>query len=268
MHPVLKNLLARKNQTVLIPDNRKIVLVLYGGTMTSIRTVAVLNALSEFGLIYAFDEIYAVSAGFPAASFFLSGQAKELAQICLQDLSGKKFLNYLRFWRMFDSQYLLDIFGTKGKLDTARLYSNKTKLYTGLYNLNRRKAEYLEIHDLPNDYFRLLEASVAAYFFRPGSVEINGMRYKDLPYRNHYHQNHFAQATKNEVTDVLVVFNYLRQRGKVFPGSTPENVFDISPRSQWHLSRFDTRPEKLKEQYQLMKDYAKQILSDIIRSDD
>lgn len=259
MHLVIEHILARRNQTAPTKDGRKIVLVLYGGTMTCIRLVAVLEVLSEYGLTQAFDGVYTISGAFPAASSFLSGQIKKTPRILIDDLSHKQFINLLRFWKMFDSEYLVD-FLTEKILNVEQLFASSTKLYVGLHNLDSNKIEYPEIRDFDiNDYPGLLEASFSAAYFRPGTVRINGIRYKDLPYRNSTHRNHFKQAFESGATDILVIFNYHRQQGKVFSDGVPENVFCIAPRADWHLSRFETTPARLREQYEIMKNYARSI---------
>ena len=161
---------------------------------------------------------------------------------------------------MFDIDYLMSIVNNKRKLDIKKLFSSKTKLFVGLHNLKRDSIEYPEIHNFSTDgYSQILKAAMSPAYFRPGAVKINDIRYKDLPYRNSTHKNHFQQAAKNGATDILVIFNYHRQQGKVFSGEVPENVFCIAPKAEWHLSRFETRPQKLRQQYELMKNYTRSI---------
>ncbi|MBI4049288.1 MAG: hypothetical protein HY395_00520 [Candidatus Doudnabacteria bacterium] len=269
MHQVLGHLLARQNKQVPIDDGRKVVLVLYGGSMTCVRTVAVMQVLQELKLTSAFDEIYAISGSFPIASYFLSGQSDRAESIFLENLSGGRFISLKRFWQVFDTDYLLQVFRDKFPVDLSLLRQSNTRLFLAAHNLSSKKIEYLNLRDyLDKDHYKLLEISATPDYFSPGTISLNGSQYKDVPFRNFTHKNHFAQAGNSAATDILVVFNYARQRKKVFSEATPDNTFVLAPDPKWHLSRFETRIEKLKEQHRLMKDYARQILSGIINSDD
>jgi len=128
MQPVIEHLLARKNKQVPVEDGRKIALVLFGGIMVGVRGMGALVALEELGLAHSFDYIYTMSSGFINASYFLSGQMTLGAAAYYQELSGKKFLNLLRFWNIADINYLMGVIKTKKPLNVDAVLSSKTKL--------------------------------------------------------------------------------------------------------------------------------------------
>src|SRR3989344_7090399 len=162
MHPVIEHLLKRKNKQLPFPDGRKIVLVLYGGTMTCVRGAAVLEMFAKLGFTNAFDEIYTISGAFPIASYFLSGQTKHASYVFTDDFSGKRLINLFRFWNMFDIDFLMSIVNNKRKLDIKKLFSSKTKLFVGLHNLKRDSIEYPEIHNFSIDgYSQILKAAMS-----------------------------------------------------------------------------------------------------------
>lgn len=265
MHSVIQHILERKSKKVPINDGRKIVLVLYGGSMTCIRTLAVMQALTERGLAEVFDQVYTISGSFAIASHFLSGQLENTEHIFFEDMSAKKLVNFLRFWKMFDADYLVSLFRNKRPLNHQGLIETKTDLFLAANNLDKNEIEYLEIHDFSlDDYFKLLQISTSPDYFTPGAIKLNNSRYKDVPFRNHVHQAHFQKAIDSGASDILLIFNYARQHRRAVSEPLPPNAFCVVPKPEWNLSRFETQAEKLKEQYSLMKDYMEEILSGII----
>src|SRR4051812_20785555 len=86
MHPVIAHLLERKGKAAPFNDGRSIALVHFGGIMTGVRGAGALVALDELGLTHAFDDIYATSAGFPNACFFLTNNIHMASKIYSENL--------------------------------------------------------------------------------------------------------------------------------------------------------------------------------------
>jgi len=97
MHPVIQHILQRKGVKVPVNDGRKITLVLFGGLMSSVRGASAMVVFQDLGLSYSFDSIYTVSAGFPNASYMLSGDTRLGTSIYYDDLSGSRFFNFFVF---------------------------------------------------------------------------------------------------------------------------------------------------------------------------
>jgi predicted patatin/cPLA2 family phospholipase len=261
MHSTLKNIKARKNKKGPHNDGRKIVLVIYGGTMSSVRTGGALLALEEMGLRNSFDEVYTVSGGFPCASYFLSGQVNMVLAILYKHLSNSKFINFFRLWRIMNIDYAIDIIKSVRPLSVSNLFANPTKLYVGLFDPEIDHTEYLEIHNFDElDYFELLKASVSVPYLCPGEVRVRGKLYEDMPFKKYYHLHHVENALASGATDVLVIYNYHDQRK--FKKKLPKHVYEIRPDRSWELSRFETNETPLKEAARQMGAYVKKLFDE------
>src|SRR3989344_6231968 len=132
MHPVIEHLNNRRNKAVPINDGRKIALVSFGGTMTGINGAGAMIALEELGLSYAFDEIYAISAGFCNVSCLLSKQTNMGTSIYYEDLCSKTFFNLFRFWNVVNIDFLIHVLNNIKKLDVKKILNSKTRLFVKL----------------------------------------------------------------------------------------------------------------------------------------
>jgi len=281
MHQVIEHIKARKNLNGPHNDRRKIVLVVYGGTMASIRGTGALLALEEMGLGNAFDEIYTVSAGFLNASYLLSGQMRMCVTGIYTNLSSSNFLNFFRLWRIMDVDYLVSIAKLVRPLDIPKLLANQTKLYVGLFNPEIDHTEYLEVHDYnEKEYWELLYASMSVPYISPGDVRVRGKLYEDMPFKKYYHLHHVENAIKSGATDILIIYNYQSQKkfeGKFkdrilnlhgwltdvsYKSNLPKHVFEIRPKDDWDLSRFETNEQPLKKAAKQMGRHVKEIFGE------
>lgn len=261
MHPVIEHILARKNKKVPVKDGRKIGLLLYGGVMTGIRGAGAMLALDDLGLNTAFDSINVYSAGFPNACYFLSQEARRGASIYYDDLSGKKFINFWRFWKIADTDYMIKVMQGRKYLSVDKVLSAKTKLYIRLINLKTNKAEYLEVHDVGEaEFFHLMKAATSAPYINPGAVKIKGRRYDDVSFFGNDSIAHLNHILTQDLTDILVIYNHMGQC-QMEPIET-EKIFEIRPLPGWQMSRFETDPEVLKENCAQMGNYVKSLFGD------
>lgn len=262
MHPVVKNLLARQDRKVPFKDNRKIVLVLFGGLMTGIRGCAATIALEELGLRFAFDEIYVISAGFINASYFLSGQPRLAASIYLEANSVKKFINFWRFWKIVDIDYMISVMKTVKKLNIKNILTHPTKLHVRLMNTSSKEIDYLEAQQMSKrNYMHLMEAATSLTLFHPGSTKIGKNNYTDPDFRKHQLADHMKKVLSCGATDILVVHNNLGQYHSLKKSfNLPKNmVYQIYPESGWPLNRFETKTEKLRQAAEQMGQLVKHV---------
>lgn len=246
MHPVVKNILARQGGKVPINDGRKIALVLHGGLMTGIRGAGAMIALEELGLSHTFDVIYSVSAGFGNASYLLAEQAAFGTSVYYDDLSGKKFINFWKPWKIADIDQVIHAMKDIKRIDIEKIWESKTKLFIRLLNSKNHKMEYLEIHSFsPDIYFTLLRAAIYIQYIVPGSVKINGMPYMDTPPTPKNSIEHDRHALQSDATDILIIYNHQNQPKKEIQES--DRICIITPDPVWNLSRFETRTDILKE---------------------
>lgn len=250
MHPVARNLLARKGKKPHFNDGRKIALVLCGGIMAGAVGAGAVIALEELGLRNAFDDIHAYSAGFCNASYFLSGQVRLGASIYYDALSGSRFINFLRLWKILDIDYMIDVIRTKKALNVKEIMRHKTKLYTPLTESSNGRVSYVEAHDVDEqDYALLMGASASVPYLHPGHVRINGNSYKDLGSGRIHLPNHLSRVLSSSATDIVLIYNhpcqyYGLREAKIQP--TPGQILEIAPLREFQISRFETDKEKLK----------------------
>lgn len=248
MHPVIRNLLARKNKSGSVNDGRKIALVLYGGIMLGVRGAGGLCALEQAGLSHAFDEIYTMSSGFLNASYFLSGQITEgLAAYCT-DFAGHRFLNPWRFWKIADIDYLISVVRKRRPLRTEMVFKNKVKLFAMLINAQRKSPEYLEGHGFDSEgYFGLIRAASSLPFIGHGNTILRGFPYHDILRDNNLSEL-MRHVIETDATDIMVLYNYPWQKKYVDKkvcivkenGRIAEICLEHVP-----MSRFETNADKL-----------------------
>ncbi len=266
---VVEHLLARKNKSVPIGDGRKISLVLFGGVMVGVRGAGALVALEELGLSRAFDEIYTMSSGFINASAFLGGQIKKAAETYYKKLSGRKFLNFFRLWKIADMEYLLKVVDEE-KLDFKTILQGKTKLQNMFINLSKDgRTEYLEVHDFREaEYRSLLEASLCLKYIAGGKIKIRGSYYRDIV-ADRAVADFFEHVLNSGATDVLVIYNYSWQTDYIrenFSKLDNQKVCEVSPdfdtiKSEfWQkMERFETRSAVLKNDCQMFAGQVKNL---------
>ena len=105
------------------------------------------------------DTLVGCSAGTPPILYGLSRQSFLGYTIYPDKLSGNKFVNLKRAWRMVDINYLVNIFRTgERSLNLQRLLSSRSKAYTVLTHV---KTGEKEIFDLKNEKaLHLLELAI------------------------------------------------------------------------------------------------------------
>jgi predicted patatin/cPLA2 family phospholipase len=107
MEQVLANVLARA-QRASSSSGITTGLVVQGGGMRGTYSIGALKSLEEHGLRDAFDVVIGSSAGAINACYFVAGQADDAIKGYCIDLSGKRFINPWRFWRIVDIDFLVD----------------------------------------------------------------------------------------------------------------------------------------------------------------
>jgi predicted patatin/cPLA2 family phospholipase len=164
------------------PDGFKIALVIEGGSMRGVVAGGMISALQELGLSQCFDVATGTSAGAIAASYLLAGQAYLGPRIYYEDLTDRRWLNYLRIFRgqpILDFDYLFDhVLGGTKKLDTeAALESHSRLLITATRKSNWTSA-ILEPKS-PDELMPALKASSRIPLAGGGKVTIDDEDYFD-----------------------------------------------------------------------------------------
>lgn len=259
MHPVLENIAARQNKKIPVKDGRKIALVLFGGLMTGVRGAGAGTALLDLGLIDVFDRIYTMSAGFCNASYFLAKQPRYGSTIYFDEMTSKNFIQMSRVWNMVDTDFIIDVIMNKKKLDIDKIFETKTKLYTAMYNVGKKKVEYVDVlRSGPKKYLEFMRAAVSIPYLHPGSVKIGKRKYKDYPVATTKLLQDFVNyVVESDATDIFVIYN---NAGQVkIPAVFSDRVYEVVVPRDRPLSHFETNRDKLKEEWYWMYDHVRSL---------
>ncbi len=271
MHIVLKNLLQRSGKSVPVNDGRKIALIAFGGNMTGVLGGAALQALEDIDLSYAFDEVYATSAGFPNVCYFLTQFINPSLSVYWEKLSGKRFINPFRFWKVVDIDYLIDIFRSGDrKLDVYKVLHHPSRVYVKVKNVSLKKFEFLEIaHDMSeDDFWKVMKATISIPFLNPGKVKIGKYKYMDSAFYNDsllFYVN--TVLSKKHLTDILIILNnpyQVRQLKDVLEfieRNMKERVCIVYPKFKYKMSHFETNPDIIRENAEYFKQYVKSLFN-------
>jgi predicted patatin/cPLA2 family phospholipase len=184
-------------------DGRKLALIVEGGGMRGTLSAGALVALNVLGFRPVFDEVYATSAGAVNAAYFLSGQVAYGITIYFDDISNKRFINPLRFWKMVDVGFAYDEVVTAVKpLDERALRAQPAGLYFSVTDTETGENHLLDVKALSEPVSRMLKATSALPVLYNRTIAVNGRAYVDggatctLP---------ILQAAERGCTDILVV---------------------------------------------------------------
>jgi predicted patatin/cPLA2 family phospholipase len=212
----------------------KTALILQGGGMRGVFGAGVCCALEELGYTEGFDEIYGASAGALNGAYFLSGQAAYGATIYYQDINNQNFINFLRFKKMVDIDFLMSIITGRKPLNIKKLINSPTPLNIVLTHISTGKSAIFRSKDNANSLLDILKATAALPFAYDIPVSIQGVDYLDggiscpIP---------ITEAIEGGCTDILVVLT----RPKGYEPSEPKGIFDhyfIEPRIRKHGENF------------------------------
>jgi len=197
----------------------KTALVLQGGGMRGVFGAGVCCALQELGYTEGFDEVYGVSAGALNGAYFLSGQAAYGTTIYYQNINNRNFIDFFRFKRIIDIDFLIDIITKVKPLNVEKLLKSSTHLNILLTQISTGKAVMFKIGSGDTDIIKILKATAAMPFAYDIPVNIQGVDYLDggvscpVP---------ITEAIEEGCTDILAVLT----RPKDYkPSSSLKKIF-------------------------------------------
>lgn len=83
-------------------------LVVQGGGMRGVYSLAVLAAFEEMGWTRCFDHVAGASAGAMNGAHFITGQAQYGVETYIDYLSNRKFIDFFRLRKVVDLDYMID----------------------------------------------------------------------------------------------------------------------------------------------------------------
>lgn len=187
-------------------DQRKIGLVIEGGSMRGVLSGGGAVALAHLGFTELFDEVYATSAGVMNASYLLSLQPELGITVYYESLMDRRFWNPRRFRKMLDVDYVFrDVVTRQKPLDTEAFLRSSSRLLVAVTDVSNGGSFLLDTKATIAPLLEMLRAATAIPILYNRTVNIDGMPCVD---------GHFAipfplkEAIERGCTDILVLLTH------------------------------------------------------------
>jgi predicted patatin/cPLA2 family phospholipase len=156
----------------------KIAVVVQGGGMRGVYSMAALDALAESK--YADDIKYIVgsSAGAINASYYISKRTKQAVDFYVRYLSNKDFVNFLRLKKIVDIDFMVDTLKAKNPLEIDLLEKSKI-VFDIMLTDAETGAPFQYRNDGKADIYELIRATSALPLLYGKIVDIEGEGYVD-----------------------------------------------------------------------------------------
>jgi len=178
-------------------------LVVQGGGMRGIYSMAALMALEECSLGGAFDHVIGSSAGAINGAYLLAEQAKLAVTVYLDDISNKNFINFSRLRKPVDIDFLVDGVLTKHKaLDLKKVSNSFSTLHIVLTDYQTAEPFVVTNKDLEVDIMEAIRATAAMPILYDKRVLVKGREYIDGGLADSVP---FLRAIELGCTDIVVV---------------------------------------------------------------
>jgi predicted patatin/cPLA2 family phospholipase len=182
-----------------------------GGSARAVYTAGVMYALGEMKLPKP-DILIGCSGSAPTSLCYVADQKETIRDIWCESLpDNRKFLSFLRFWRMLDVNYLIDEVFKKGHpLNIEGIKNSPTHMYLPVTDSNSGELFYFSNKD-DVDMYEVSKAAVSVpvwtNLFSFKGVLINDKYYSDLPPSARY-QLHVQKALQEGAQRIVIFDNY------------------------------------------------------------
>jgi len=156
----------------------KTALIINEGMMWGAYSGGVVIGLEKMGMSDVFDYIIGISSGAATGAYFLSHQSRLGSSIYYEDLVGSRFINFIRFPKIMDLDYLEDIFRSKKILDTKKIKQSRSSFIIAVTEAKDGKGKLINVKDV-DDIISLIKASMATPRLYNSSIVINNKKYID-----------------------------------------------------------------------------------------
>ena len=185
------------------PDGRKLGLIIEGGGMRAVLSAGGAVALSDLGFTDIFDEVYATSAAVMNASYFLTDQAALGITVYYESLVTGRFINYLRFWKILDVDYVIDyVVAVQKPLNVDRLMASRPRFFVAAIDKNTGEGAIIDVKAAPARILQVFRAAMAIPVFYNRTVNLDSRQFIDGGLANPFP---IEAALANGCTDLLVL---------------------------------------------------------------
>lgn len=152
---------------------KKLAIIACGGGMTCSYSASVVCALAKEFKITDPDIVIASSGSSGTMAYFVAKQYQSIENIWKNLLWTKRFVNWYRFWKIMNIDYLIDeVFKKKDPLNTVNLSFSKINFLVSVTDDTTGKLKYFSNKNKV-DFFEVLRASKALAWAYNRGVNIN-----------------------------------------------------------------------------------------------
>lgn len=179
-----------------------------GGAARAVYTAGNFFALSELNIKP--DIIIACSGSAPTSICYLTDKPEIIKKVWLESLSTKRFVNFLRFWKIVNVDYLIDEAIRKNNpLDMERFSQSKVLTFFPLTNTESGELEYFSNRD-NIDFWQVIKAAVSVPICT--KLSLKGSRvgekfYSDSAGASRY-ELHVNKAVEEGANKIIVFDNW------------------------------------------------------------
>ena len=249
-----------------------------GGSARAVYTAGALYALSNMNIRKP-DMIIAASGSAPTSICYITGQYEIIPKVWLESLSTRKFVNFLRFWKVVSADYLVDdVLKKENSLDMEKATNSNIIAYFPLTDSETGEIKYFSNKEKIN-LWEVVKASVSVPIFTnlfsvKGNL-VNGRFFSDSSPASRF-QLHVKKAIEEGMERIIVfdnwhtndnpttyffskLFAYMRNSKfrknqlsyikQVENFSIPKNVefIKIEPKEKLGMSRFEINNENARK---------------------
>jgi predicted patatin/cPLA2 family phospholipase len=186
-----------------------------GGGMKSSYGVGVMLALAEKFEVKEPKILIACSGNAGTGSYYVSKQYDSIKNIWENLLSGKKMVDFKRFWKIIDIDYLIDeVFKKQDPLDSESVYSSPINYFIPALNRRTGKIDYFS-NKHGDDVFEAMRATKAmpiAFKMNP-HIKLRDSTYCDSCLSSST-EPHLEKAVNSGANKILIVNNAPKDRSR------------------------------------------------------
>jgi predicted patatin/cPLA2 family phospholipase len=223
-------------------SHRRPALIVQGGGLRAIYSMAALALLEEMGLLEAFSVVAGSSSGAINGAYFLAGQAREGLDIYYKCLSSRRFLSPWRIWRVMDVDYLVDVALKQDlPLNLQGMLAATAPLYTILTDAETAEPVMVSSRDETLDIYEVLRATVAIPGLYNRKVSIGSRKYVDGGLAGLVPLRMVVNSDKSEAVVLLTRArgHRLKGHGPVYHAASRVVAYGQSPRVRAHIRTGD-----------------------------
>lgn len=155
-------------------------LVVQGGGMRGVYSLAVLAAFEEMGWTCCFDHVAGASAGAMNGAHFITGQARYGVETYIDYLSNRKFIDFFRLRKLVDVDYMIDdLVRHTRPFNLPALLEASTELHIALADAEDASVHYVTNRSEDVDLWEAFRATGALPILYNRFVKVGDRLYLD-----------------------------------------------------------------------------------------